>query len=385
MNSTFSLLKIILSEKDTDVHLFNGSAYVRKEQFEFFNNHAIAPFVSGLNRYVQDNNIKKAWKESVYSNIYAYSNLVKKQKQILDSFKVKNIPVVVVKGTSAAKYYPNPLLRTMGDIDLLVRPEDYEDAVASLKGVGCMEITGDAEAEAGRHRSFRYNDVSIELHHYFSLVSDKDKADALDNMLFDAIPPNSTELPDAENGLVLLSHIRQHLERGLGLRQIIDWFMFARLCLDDEMWYSSFQEKAQLTGLETLAITVTRMCQIYLGLTTDITWCKGADEEVCADLIQYVMDCGNFGRSREMFKSGSASELPPLTRPIQLLKHIQSHGERNWPALKKYPNLKPFAWIYQFCKYTKMAVQNRVGIKKLQSIYDEGNKRNEMFVALGIK
>lgn len=173
----------------------------------------------------------------------------------------------------------------MGDIALLLKLEDYNRAVCSLVELGCEETTYKTEAETGRHRSFRYNDVSVELHHFFSLVSDKDKADALDNILFDAISPNSTELPDVENGLVLLSHIRQHLEDGLGLRQIIDWFMFVRTCLDDTMWYSSFQEKTRIPGLENLAITVTKMRQIYLGLTTDITWYKDADEAICEDLI----------------------------------------------------------------------------------------------------
>lgn len=379
-NHTLSLISFAISDKEANMDLLNW-----KEQFDFFRSHAIAPLVSDLNQHVQDNNIKKTWKESVYSNIYTYYNLVKRQNQILDAFKVKNIPVVVLKGTSAAKYYPKPQLRTMGDIDLLVRPEYYEDAVSSLICVGCDEITSKAEAEAGRHRSFRYNDVSIELHHYFSLISDRDKADALDNLLYDAISLNSTELPDVENGLVLLSHIRQHLEGGLGLRQIVDWFMFVRSCLDDETWYSSFQEKAQLTGLETLAITVTRMCQIYLGLTTAITWCKDADEQVCNDLMQYVMECGNFGRSREILQSGATSKLPSLKHPIQLFKYIQFHGETNWKVLKKHSWLKPFAWLYQSSHYIKFAIQNRVTPNKFKSIYEEGQRRNEMFASLGIK
>ena len=127
------------------------------------------------------------------------------------------------------------------------------------------------------------------------------------------------------------------------------------------------------------------MCQIYLGLTTDITWCKDADEAICNELMQYVLDCGNFGRSREILQSGSTSKLPPISHPVQLLKYIQSHGETNWKALKKHPYLKPFAWIYQSCRYIKLAIQNKVTPNKLKSIYDEGNKRNEMFAALGLK
>lgn len=386
-NDTLDLLKITLYGKYSEDFLYEEVIKISdwKEQYELFNSHTIAPLVSELDKYIPNNDdVKKDWKESVYSNIYTYSNLVKKQKQILGAFN--GIPVVVVKGTSAAKYYPKPQLRTMGDIDLLVNPKDYDTAVVCLINAGCVEITSNAEAEAGRHRSFNFSNISIELHHYISSYSENDEEKTLDNLLYNAISPNSTELPDVENGLVLLSHIRQHLEGGLGLRQIIDWFMFVRSCLNDEMWYNSFRAKAQVTGLESLAITVTKMCQKYLGLTTEnITWCKDADDSICDDLMQYVMECGNFGRSRDMLQSRSASQLPSIKHPIQLFKFIQSHGECNWKALKKHPNLKPFAWIYQSCRYTKMAVQNRVGAKKLKDIYDEGQKRNEMFVALGIK
>lgn len=361
---------------------------VWKECYLFLQKHAIATVASDIIKYIPEEytNTKLEWKNKIYSNVSFYTRLVKRQEQILTTFQKKHIPVVVLKGTSVARYYPKPQLRTMGDIDLLVRPEYYKQAVCCLLELGCNETTSKIDEERGRHKSFFYVDVEIELHHFFSSkYMDEDKAEILDSILFDAITENRTVLPDLENGLVLLAHIEQHLKGGLGLRQIIDWFMFVRACLDDEMWYSSFEEKAKLTGLDTLAIIVTRMCQIYLGLTTDITWCKDADEAICNELMQYVLDCGNFGRSREMLQSGSTSKLPSIKHPIQFFKYIQSHGEKNWNALKKHPWLKPFAWIYQSCRYIKLAFQNKVTPNKLKAIYDEGNKRNEMFAALGLK
>ena len=345
------------------------------------------PLMSKIIQVIPEKNesLKIKWKEVVYSNIYSFSHLKKTQEQVLGVLQFHEIPVVVLKGTSAAKYYPKPQLRTMGDIDLLVKPNDYKFAAECLLNAGCIEKTTDAELGFGRHRSFLYNDTIIELHVFFSFLSDKEKSDTLDKLLYDAICDNQN-LPDDENGLVLLAHIGRHLEYGLGLRQIIDWMMFVRAYLDDEKWGSSFQYKAQITGLESLAIIVTKMCQIYLGLPTEnITWCKNADEAVCNGLMQYVMECGNFGRSRELLESGSISKTPSIIHPIQLFKHIQSHGEKNWKALKRHPWLKPFAWVYQSCRYVKFAFQNNVTPNKLKAIYDEGNKRNEMFVALGLK
>lgn len=128
------------------------------------------------------------------------------------------------------------------------------------------------------------------------------------------------------------------------------------------------------------------MCQIYLDLPSENrTWCQSADEKVCEELIQYVMCCGDFGRKREILQSGSASQFPTIRHPIQLFKYIQFHGERNWKAVIKHPYLKPFAWVYQFSCYIKIVGSNRFGIKKIKSVFDEGKKRNEMFVTLGIK
>ena len=371
--------------------------FVSKEQIKainwneilsFFSEHAIVPFVSDIIRFIPEEYIgtKKKWKESVYTSVYNYSRLLQQQNQILLALQYNNIPVVVLKGTSAAQYYPKPQLRTIGDIDLLVKPDNYEQAVACLVAIGCIETSSKSDIENGRHRCFHYRDVMLELHYFFSFGTDEGKSKALDMLLFDTITNNNTVLPDEENGLVLLSHIRQHLEDGLGLRQIIDWLMFVRCCLNDKMWYSSFKEKAHITGLEDLAIITTKMCQKYLGLTTkNISWCNDADEVVCDELLEYVMKCGNFGRSLDILQPTVVEKIPPFSHPIQLFKYIQSHGETNWKALKKHPYLKPFAWIYQSCRYIKLAIQNKVTPNKLKAIYDEGNKRNEMFAALGLK
>ena len=95
--------------------------------------------------------------------------------------------------------------------------------------------------------------------------------------------------PPLENVLVLLEHINQHLEKGLGLRQILDWALYVDKALDDDTWEHTFAPVVHRLGLDRLAITVTRMCQLYLGLRPDITWCASADEKVCDSLMKGLM------------------------------------------------------------------------------------------------
>ena len=56
------------------------------------------------------------------------------------------------------------------------------------------------------------------------------------------------------------------MEEGLGLRQILDWALYVDKALDDDAWEHTFAPAVRRLGLERLAITVTRMCQLYLGL-----------------------------------------------------------------------------------------------------------------------
>lgn len=390
--NVISFLKYVLSdEKNKDKMMFNYEIF-DKNDFECIYKlgcaHAILPLFSDCIGSIPDteHEFVKNVKDAIYTNIYSYSRMIKRQEQLLEEFRKNNIPAVVLKGTSAAKYYPKPQLRTMGDIDLLVKPNNYDDAICVLSTLGSIETTSDFERGKGRHRSFLYKNILIELHYFFSLNSDKEKARLLDNLLYDAINNDSNELSDEENGLVLLSHIGQHLESGLGLRQIIDWMMFVRACLNDEMWFVSFREKAKKTGIETIAITVTKMCQMYLGLTTEgITWCKDGDEKLCNDLLNYVLRCGNFGESRSLLQSRGVSKFPTINHPIRLFHYLQSHGKQNWSVIKKHPCLKSFAWVYQLCRYIRLVFQHKVGPKEFENIYDEGRKRNEMFSALGLK
>lgn len=42
------------------------------------------------------------------------------------------VPYVILKGTAAAQYYPQPEYRTMGDVDIMTRREDLDKAYQQL-------------------------------------------------------------------------------------------------------------------------------------------------------------------------------------------------------------------------------------------------------------
>ena len=162
-----------------------------------------------------------------------------------------HIPFVILKGNAAAIYYKDPMRRAMGDIDFLVPQDQFDNAKAALLAAGYK-----AGTDIERHLALEKNGTHFELHHRFS-----HEIDIEDYLITGLEAPNINTidnhdfpmLPTLANGLVLLDHMRNHLKKSLGLRQVIDWMMYVNASLDDEFWASEYEQAACSKGMDTLA------------------------------------------------------------------------------------------------------------------------------------
>ena len=308
------------------------------------------------------------WKGQVFGQIIHCEAYMEAQRAL-----PVTVPYVILKGSSAAMYYPHPQLRAMGDIDVMTRQEDFETACQMLLDGGYAETTNESDVQRARHRTFMKNGFTVENHILFASMNSPEKAKRFDELIVSNITPSHV-LPDLVNGMVLIEHINQHMELGLGLRQIIDFMMFVHRCLTEETW-PAFEKMLEETGLKPLALTVTRMCEIYLGLTSH-PWCARTDEKLCGDLMDYVFSCGDFGKKRERSVSLSVGRAKKLRYPIAALRELQRRGEANWPGAQK-PLLRPFAWLWQGCRFFRDTDRLTMG-------YKEASHQNKLFNALGV-
>ena len=351
-----------------------SSGRATEEDYDELNKHSIilltAPIYNSLDL---PHKLHEQWRTAILQQL-AYNVKYKREQMALPI----EVPYVILKGSSAAQYYPNPLYRKMGDIDIMTnRGEDFDVACNSLIQAG-YRVVKDYNRETGLVK----NGVMVEVHRYFASLNDVTQAKYMDDLIIENI--NSTHiLPDLINGLVLLEHISQHLENGIGLRQIIDWMMFVHKCLPDEKW-PEFQVLAQNIGLETLAIVTTRMCELYLGLP-ERNWCKSSDDNLCIQLMDYILACGNLGTKKTEDSDISENALAAASTPKAAFELLQRRGIANWEAAKKYDILRPFAWIYQAGRYLKRGLDRENALRELREEYTEAKKRNKMFDALGVK
>lgn len=312
------------------------------------------------------------------------------QQELVELMQKNSIDIAIMKGSAAAVCYTQPTLRKMGDVDFLVREKDYEKACRIMRDNGYVYVKGNGE---DFHIEYTKDGVAFEIHRRPSGVAKGKLGKSIMDIIVNGL--DHTEqiqydefsfpvLPKLQNGLTLILHISHHLRAGLGLRQIIDWMMFVSKNLDDNTWYSEFQPVFKKLELEKLAVTVTKMCRIYLGLVSEnITWCDDVSEDLCNELISFIMEQGNFGRKKA--DRTTITVLSVNKNIFWTFKNLHNRGMYNSETIRNHKLLHPFAWIYQVCRYIKYGFNRKNPIKSLRSDLDENKRRKKLISKLGIK
>lgn len=326
-----------------------------------------------------------------------YMQLLYEQDKLLRLLDANNIPCVILKGCAAAVYYPKPYLRAMGDVDFLVSHDKFNAAIELMESNGYSYLHGKDDdgnlMEGERHICYSKNGIEFELHHHFS----SDGFD-IDDVLESAIEKRKYRelngysipmLPDIENGLVLLGHINHHLKsNNLGLRQIIDWEMYLNSVMDSGEWEHEFVPLAKEIGLLDLAVNVTKMCEKHLGLPNTIIRKSDMDYDISDELLEVLLTDGNFGRKKLPESTEYESKIHNAVSIIKsdgLFGYFQKSGLYNWKLCKKYPVLKPLAFIYGMFRFCGNVIVSLIKIGNVKKQIDEGKKKYDFRKKLGIR
>lgn len=337
-----------------------------------------------------DERLFAKWSEASKNYQIRILYVLSAQQSLVGLLKANGIKHVIIKGSAAAIYYPDPLLRMMGDVDVYVKREDFNRAAKLLEENGYVGTEAEHHDD-DCHSAYHKNSVCIELHKRLPIVDEgnetllamfekgiDESVDAAIECLYFPV------LPEKLNGMVLLFHINQHLRSGLGLRQILDWMMFVERNIDDEAWKREYEPAFEELGMVKFAKTVTEMCKLHLGLGARITWCSDADHSVCEELLEYIMKKGNFG-----IKAGEEGHVTYLffkkSNPFSFLKRLQDKGKREWSAAKKHAILRPFAWLYGIKSTIKLMKQNDLSVSDINELKNEGVRQRMLISALGLE
>ena len=182
----------------------------------------------------------------------------------------KGIDYCVIKGSSSAYYYKNPLIRAMGDVDFLVKKEDLEKAKKVLIEEG-FSLYEDKHIS---HFVFKKGRMHFEMHFSLPGMPQGKYGEIIKTYLSDIFEKSETvtieglefKTPSAfHHGLILLMHTYHHmLGEGVGLRHLCDIAYFINNFNENE-FEEIFKEKLEKCGLWHFAKILAHTCYKYLG------------------------------------------------------------------------------------------------------------------------
>lgn len=277
-------------------------------------------------------------------------------KELIRQMNNKGITHLLFKGYIVKDYYPIPELRTFGDIDFLIHPEDRQICDELMLQQGFVKKT-DWEPVYSYKRGAEY----YEIHTDVMEVDVSDKADYKDyfhHIWEHAHLTNSYtwELSPEFHFLYLLTHIAKHIcGSGAGIRMYMDIAVFIKHYGNELDWKYIQDEldKLKLTDFANITLTVV---QKYFGVKCPIALSK-IDDSLLEDFIEFTMAGGVFGY---VGRDSGLIALKNYERSEESVSRLHTLKNRLFPNAVNLENrytylqgrhwLLPFAWIHRFFK-----------------------------------
>ena len=211
------------------------------------------------------------------------------------------IDFFLVKGPVVAEYYPMPALRTMGDVDVVVHPEDRERVSNILLKLG-FTIDG-TKGKAEWH--FHYDNLLFELHDnlvYDQTVS-RDKHKEFFNDCWQYVKDGAVD--PSFHFLFLLLHLRKHfMNMGVGLRQFMDLAVMER----EDLNWPWIEEKLRELELWDFAEIVFALNEAWFGVAPPLS-IEPTDQSFIEEATELILRNGVFGFNNEENKNNMAGNI----------------------------------------------------------------------------
>ena len=271
---------------------------------------------------------------------YKMSALIKSKNAELDKkcaivsakFKSEGFNNCILKGQGIAQLYPDPALRTPGDIDIWLDGGDIKaiDYVRQFSP-GCeptyhhvdFPIAPGLDIEVHYRPTWLYNPITNKrLQSYFETVAQKQfgNGTTTENGCFPSPTP-------AFNRIYILLHIYRHLFfEGIGMRQMLDYYFVLQQEISPEE-KREYIEMLKKFGLSKFAGAATYVMQKMFGLDSEHTLVE-PNARLGEFLIREIMIAGNFGKYDHRYDMGAHEYT--FKRAVESIR-------RNMTLLTRFP------------------------------------------------
>ncbi len=321
-------------------------------------------------------NDHKKTEDEVFKAVFRYEQLNYEYVKLCESLEKAQIPFIPLKGSILRDYYPEPWMRTSCDIDVLVRREDLDKAIAYL-----VENRHYTEKERATHdvSLFTQQGIHIELH--FDLVEEwrVNQANGVLTDVWNSVHQKSEfeyryEMTDEFFYFYHIAHMAKHFETGgCGIRPFIDLWILDRLDGADK---SKREELLSRGGLMKFAETVRKLSRCWLG---------GEPFDDSSLMVQeYILSGGVYGTIKNRVsvqqkrKGGRIGYLfSRMFIPYSKLKDC-------YPILEKHPWLSPIMQVRRWFMLLNPSIA-RMAKNELEASKDiDVNSKNDLLREIGL-
>ncbi len=351
--------------------------------YNILNNQDLAHLVGYLlqeNNALPQGDIGVKFADSVFKAIFRYERNNYELERIMSAFEESGIPFIPMKGAVIKDLYPLPWMRTVSDIDILIKKEDIKMASDVLgERLGFFSTAYGTPDVSFENKS----QVHLELH--YCLVEENEFpeiANVTKEAWAEAEPVEGYNYRYAMSDEMFyfynIAHMYKHFKYGgCGIKPFLDTYVFTKKTPENTEKRNELLEKG---GILRFNKGIVKACKV---------WFEGENSDPMTNTLkEYILNGGLYGSmtnkaamNKITHRQDNKGFLEKLWKPYSELKFW-------YPALEKHKILLPFyqlkRWLYLLCGgMVEDAIKEKSETKKVRENEIEDIKI--LFNDLGIK
>lgn len=302
-------------------------------------------------------------------------------KCVFDAFDKCNIDYMPLKGTLLKDIYQKSEMRSMGDADILIKPEQYERIKPIMQELGFENMT-----ESNHEYIWQNKAACIELHKRLIPSYNKDfYAYFGDGWRLAKIKSGCCyEMTDEDQMIYLFTHYAKHYrDAGVGIRHIVDLWVYRNKNTNlNEEYIKAELEKLQLYDFYSNTIR-----------TLDCWFCDGESDSVTDFITNIIFNSGVYGTKEANILSEALKiskiygvENVKNQKRIKLIFPRYESMCRKYVFLRKAPFLLPVMWfvrIFDILMFKRESIKvKRENIKMMSEDNVSAYQKSLNFVGL---
>lgn len=275
-----------------------------------------------------------------YLAAFRYERIVYELSRLRALLEEESVDFIPLKGSVLRDCYPDPVIRTSCDIDVLIRVEEIPRVSALVKEKLGYREDNNAEGKTEDQHDvtfFTESELHVELH--FTLEEEGVQGSGLlkqpwENAVLREGTAHEYLLSPAFFWLYHITHAAKHFKAGgCGVRPFMDIWVMKQAVPPEEKNVEALWEKEGVAPFGRAAVA---LAELWFG--------TGERTPLLSAMEEYIFTGGTYGT----FQNKMAARQRKESRGAYLCKRIFPSYKtmvKGYPSLKKLPFLLPFYWI----------------------------------------